>query len=105
MPKLEAPSGNGPWMLRSPEDEWTKFSLKIESVVKDTNDRGWSCYTAQMKLIKMKGVEDGNHEIPFWAMEAFFDLYILLDEDDGWIGLRYRRSRSGDQNEAEFRVD
>jgi len=51
------------------------------------------------------GTEDGDHEVPFWAMNAFADA-IEDAPDKGWYTMKYKRTEDANgQNEATFRGD
>lgn len=102
---LEAPSGNDlPWMVRANENEWIDFDIKMSTVEKSENERGWSCYIGHMKDIQMPGVEDGDYEIPFWAMEEFYAAYTESPEKKGWVQLGFKRTKRNGKNMGFFRV-
>lgn len=103
---LEAPSGNNlPWMVRAESDKWITFVVKQSSVEKAENERGWSCYTGLMKDIDSKGAEDGIHEIPFWAMDGFYDAWNEAANPDGWQQYAFKKIERNGKNTALFRVD
>jgi len=103
---LEAPSNTDlPWMVTAEEDDWITFAVKQQTLEKTKNEKGWSCYTGEMKDIDMKGIEDGDHEVPFWAMDAFFDAYTEADNEKGWQQYKFKRSTDKKGNTASFRVD
>ncbi len=99
---LEAPS-NLPWMVGTKIDEPVTFSVKMESLAKAKNEQGWSCYMGQMK--SPTGLfKTGKHEIPFWAMEAFFDVYLDAGVEKGWVEFVYTRSAHDKGSEATFEL-
>lgn len=94
MPIEPPTSSDLPWMVRAPLGDWIKFHLKQESIVKSENEKGWSCYIADMRFPGGE-YEDDDHEVPFWAMEAMFDAYNEQDKDKGWAYYRYKRTHGG----------
>lgn len=101
---LEPPtSGDLPWMVTVEIGEWIKFHVQQTSVDKTENDKGWSCYIGEMRFPGGE-YEDGVHEIPFWAMQTFFDAYVEQDKDSGWAYYRYKRKESQGKNTAVIEV-
>jgi len=81
---------------------------------KGNNDHsGWGCYRIRnlvvMKVEDEEIIEEGTNEIPFWAMEQFFDAYTSLDKKQlkKEITFVYRRVRNGQtgKNECSIEVD
>jgi len=101
---LEPPtSGNLPWMVTAETGEWIKFHVKQETLDKTENDKGWSCYTGEMKF-PGEEYDDGEHEVPFWAMQEMFDAYIDHDQAKGWAYYRYKRKESQGKNTCVIEV-
>jgi len=105
------PSKSGlPWMVRAKEDEWIGFSIKLDSIEESTSSppsddkKKWTCYIGKMKEIEMDDIEDGDHEIPFWAMAPFWTFVTDSGEKKGWMAVEFRRSKKGQNNEASFRA-
>ncbi len=101
MVKLER-GGDLPWMVNTKLGKWIEFTVKLETITMAENDKKWSCYIGKMKDIS-DGTDDGDHEVPFWAMKEFAD-YLDDVPDKGWHTMEYKRTEDGnEQNEAHFR--
>jgi len=74
----------------------------------------WGCYRIKGLVVVRadedeEEIEEGTNEIPFWAMEQFFDAYTQLDKKQlkKEISFTYVRVRNGKtgKNEASIEVD
>lgn len=100
--KLERSGGDLPWMVTAKLNRWIEFTVKLETISMSENDKKWSCYIGKMKDIS-DGTPDGDHEVPFWAMNEFADFLEDLP-DKGWSTMEYKRTEDANgQNEAHFR--
>ncbi len=103
--KLERSGGDLPWMVTAKLDKKVVFEVKLQTISMSKNGKGWSCYMAQMKTDSGAFEDDGDHEVPFWAMDEFADA-IEDAPDKGWYELTYTRSEDANgQNVATFRGD
>lgn len=110
---FEKPSNNEemPFLMNAPVDKECQFEFKGSSIdkKKDGGPKGdWSCYRVKVKnVIDPKGNEIiGTGEIPFWAMEAFYDAFIHLADDKGWSSGTFTVEKDKDGNRsAEFAED
>ncbi len=103
---LEAPSsGDLPLMVGTKKNRWVTVSVDLDTIDKTENDKGWSCYHTDSLIVD--GEEDETGEIPFWAMEPFFDIYDALPkkEQKGVFELEYKRTEKGGRNYADFRLE
>jgi len=104
--------GDMPWMAKAEHGEWNTFSAKVESFdkFKDAGPNGkWSCFRGKMKDITdhedEQTDEDGEHEVPFWAMKEFQAACKESGKSKGWLELEYKRTQKKDGNStATFRV-
>lgn len=69
-----------PWMNNTKEGEWISMEVDWTTCDDIINEKEWPAYVAVMADIDHKGdngkqIKDGKHEVPFWAREAFWDLY------------------------------
>ncbi len=111
MALIEAPNTPLPWMVKADLNDWFEFCVDHTTVKKGTNGKGWNCYFAD--LYDIEGIEDKNldeEEIPFWAMEAFYDELIEVIGADNKgepvhdiLQFKFKRTRSGTKNTAQFR--
>jgi len=93
-------------MVAVEKNEWVKFEVDHESVGEHDDagpDEEWNCYRGDMRKIKDDAeTEDGTHEVPFWAMESFYEITGGCDKD-GWFQYKFRRVIKGGKSVAEFR--
>lgn len=109
---FEKPSNNEdmPFLVNAPDGKVCQFEFKPNSVDKKKTggpDGKWSCYMIKHKnVIDPKGNEIvGIGEIPFWAMDPFYDAYGALD-DKGWVSGSFEVTKDKDDNrEVEFSLD
>jgi len=102
-----------PWMFTCEEDEEFDFEVKLQSISDEDKygkplknaEKGWSIYLAEFRKISVQDVEDGEHEVPFWAMNAFADWVEESGEEKGWLKGVFVRSEGKKGNEATFASD
>jgi len=85
-----------PFLMNAPDDVECQFEFKGASIDKQKNEKGWSCYMVKVKnVIDPKGNEiPGTGEIPFWAMEAFYDAFIHLASNKNWSSGTFEVTKS-----------
>jgi len=95
---FDAPTGDLPLLLQLDEDEWHEITVDLDTVESAKTEKNWSCYHATIN-----GEEES--EIPFWAMKPFYEFVSGLSKKNQTkeIEIRYRRTKSGKKNEAEFK--
>lgn len=94
-----------PFLLTAIEDKWISFEFDASTVINDKNERGWNCFIIEAQNIRQDGqqiAEDGQHEIPFWAMMPFFEAFGHMN---GMISVQAKITKSGLKNIAKFRMD
>jgi hypothetical protein len=103
----EKPSSNDelPFVVNAPEDKWCSFEFKPSSLKKQKNAKGWSMYALKTRDALDHGGNEiiGTSEIPFWAMEPFFDTFVNRADETGWVDAQFRITKEGNQRFAEFR--
>lgn len=106
----EKKPNNLPWMLTCDEDKWHTASIDMATVKEikiDIGDKtGIDCLECEMEQISWNETEDGVHQIPFWAVNAFIEISNVTEEDHdfkGWQKLKFMRTKTGRINTASFR--
>ncbi len=97
--------GDLPWFLTCQKDKWHDLIVMIDDdlLERKQNEKEWSCYLIMMST------NDGNdyeeQEVPFWAMDDFYDaVKPTFEAGDARIELQYRLSLGdGGINIGEFR--
>lgn len=90
---------------------WVEFEIDLdlfEEVHNAGPNQDWNAYNAPMRNIRFvksgeEVAEDGDHEVPFWAMLACYEKIDSMAKQTGWMSLEYRRLKVGGKNTAEFR--
>lgn len=106
---IKRPSAGLPWMAAVDPKKWVDFNVDLDSIeeVSDAGPNGdWNAYRAEMSdIIDRDGdevAEDGEHEVPFWAMMPFFDAIAETGRQKGRVSLKYRRLFRDGKSVAEF---
>lgn len=111
MVKLEAPD-NLPWLVAMHFGVIFHFEVKVDSIVKVNNvgpEKKWSAYTAEMRKItdteNRQRFPDGNWEVPFWAMQDFYNCLTEVTKEKGWQKLYcLKRAVPGKDDETKAEV-
>lgn len=96
-----------PLLLSLAEDEWHTLEIDMDTLDDDATTKAkgkdWPCYLVD---IEMDETQHGEEEIPFWAMTSFADIYDALTskQQKKVILLKYRRTKEGNVNTAEFKL-
>lgn len=89
-----------PYLMKLDENEWHDLNMNLDFEMSE-NDKGWSCYKVDFEH---DGESLEDEEIPFWAMEAFFDA-VQADYEKGEtdMQLQFKRRVVNGKNKAYFR--
>lgn len=87
-----------PWMLNAKAGTWVQFEYKPVTFEDGENGKGWSCYLGEFKNILDASGDDiiGTNEVPFWAMEDFFEFWEPNAESKKWLAGRVKIKKDKD---------